>query len=629
MLVCKNGHEGMGSSLVRQAPDDAINGAVQPLGKASVCETEELRIHLLGGFRLSIGARVVRESEWYLRKPKNTLKILALAPNHHLHRGQLIDLLWPDLEPEAAANNLYKTVHVARRVLEPNLRPNTPSSYLHRKWEALILDPPGPMWIDVDAFRTASTKARLTQDPADYEYAIGLYAGDLLPEDWYDEWAMRPREQLKSAQLRLLLDLAQVREERGEITEAIDVLEQIVAIDAAHEEAHATLMRLLAYSGQRQLALRKYQQLREALRSELDAEPDLGIQQLYRKIVGSTTSAPPVQSAPVEIMPTKRSHTASQLFVGRELELERCQAILDRFFAGMGGCVFVTGSAGIGKSRLAAEVSDRAGYQEAITLWGAAYKRNKPLPYGPFRVALEGFAVRMAPDVLRALLGDSASELANLAPTIAITLEVDLVPGPIPSPDAGPKIFLALADFFTHLSDHAPVVVVLEDLQAAHKTDLLLLEHLTRAARYHPVLFICTVRTEEVDSANGFDMVREKLNRDRLAESVHLEALQSEAAEILVTQLLGGTVDPTVHEIIYHLARGNPYFIEESVRALRGRNRIREVDGDWRLRDGAVIRWNPRELRQPYSAQGDYRLARHVRGIPEDFARASARRRGL
>jgi DNA-binding response OmpR family regulator len=69
-----------------------------------------LRIQLLGEFRVRTGERPVEDAEWRLRKARSLVKILALAPGHRLHREQVMDLLWPDLEPEAASNNLRKAL---------------------------------------------------------------------------------------------------------------------------------------------------------------------------------------------------------------------------------------------------------------------------------------------------------------------------------------------------------------------------------------------------------------------------------------------------------------------------------------------------------------------------------------
>jgi DNA-binding SARP family transcriptional activator len=79
----------------------------------------DVRIRLLGDFRVSVGARTVEQNEWRLRKAAALVKLLALAPGHRLHREQAMDLLWPDLGKKAAPNNLRQALHAARRVLDP------------------------------------------------------------------------------------------------------------------------------------------------------------------------------------------------------------------------------------------------------------------------------------------------------------------------------------------------------------------------------------------------------------------------------------------------------------------------------------------------------------------------------
>ena len=83
-------------------------------------DEEVLRISLLGRLEVSVGSRVVGEEGWRLRKAASLVKLLALAPYHRLHREQPMELLWPDLAPKSAANNLHQTLHAARRTLEPD-----------------------------------------------------------------------------------------------------------------------------------------------------------------------------------------------------------------------------------------------------------------------------------------------------------------------------------------------------------------------------------------------------------------------------------------------------------------------------------------------------------------------------
>ncbi|MBI3967531.1 MAG: hypothetical protein HY329_17990 [Chloroflexi bacterium] len=160
--------------------------------------TDDLRIQLLGGLQVRVGPRPVHESEWRLRKTKSLVKLLALACGHQLHREQLMELLWPEQDPDAAANNLHKALYAARRALEPHLAPATPSVYLHLQGDLLVLRSPGPLWIDVDAFAQAAAEARRAGKPRAYLEALQLYTGDLLPEDRYEDWAAGRREELQA-----------------------------------------------------------------------------------------------------------------------------------------------------------------------------------------------------------------------------------------------------------------------------------------------------------------------------------------------------------------------------------------------------------------------------------------------
>ena len=131
-----------------------------------------LAIRLLGGFHVSVGPRSIDDSAWRRRKAAAIVKLLALASRYQLHREQLMDLLWHDLEPQAAANNLRRTLHAACRALDPSAA--APSPYLQGDPVCLCID--GPVWVDVHAFEDAAAAARKTSDPADYDHAISLSA---------------------------------------------------------------------------------------------------------------------------------------------------------------------------------------------------------------------------------------------------------------------------------------------------------------------------------------------------------------------------------------------------------------------------------------------------------------------
>src|SRR5215210_8003403 len=261
---------------------------------------ETLRAWLLGGFRISVGSRSIGEGEWRLKKAGSLLKLLALAPAHRLHREQAMDLLWPDLDPKAALNNLHYALHVARRTLEPSAPAGAASGYLHLRGESLALSPEGPVWVDVEAFEQAASTARHSLEPAAYRAAIDLYSGELLPQDRYEAWAEQRRAELRGLYLSLLVEVTALYEERKEFGEAIEALGRVVAEDPTHEGAHVGLMRLHALSGRRTEALRQYERLREVLFREFGTEPEVAATGLQQEIRAGTF--PHSDSPPADIL---------------------------------------------------------------------------------------------------------------------------------------------------------------------------------------------------------------------------------------------------------------------------------------------------------------------------------------
>src|SRR5690242_10152731 len=142
--------------------------------------TTPLEVRLLGGFRVAVGGRPLPESAWRQKRAADILKLLALAPGHRLHREQVSDALWPDLDPDAAANNLRVALHRARQRLEEAGCP--PGVYLTRDGDSLVLAPSDGASVDVDDFEQATATAWRSTDPVVCERAIDLYAGELLPE---------------------------------------------------------------------------------------------------------------------------------------------------------------------------------------------------------------------------------------------------------------------------------------------------------------------------------------------------------------------------------------------------------------------------------------------------------------
>ncbi|WP_345509524.1 hypothetical protein [Streptomyces yanii] len=134
-------------------------------GRAASGDSPQLRVFLLGGFRVERADGVPVPSRWRRGAAQTLVKLLAVAPGLRRHREQVMDLLWPDTPPDAAVRNLRVVLHAARHALEPDLAPRTPSSFLLGDGELLLLAP-GRVWVDADEAEASARTALAEGDVA-------------------------------------------------------------------------------------------------------------------------------------------------------------------------------------------------------------------------------------------------------------------------------------------------------------------------------------------------------------------------------------------------------------------------------------------------------------------------------
>jgi DNA-binding SARP family transcriptional activator len=246
-----------------------------------------LAIHLLGRFRVSAFGKTVDDSQWPRPQSKLLLKLLALDPKHQLHRQQIIDAIWPDLDAERGAAQLHKIIHLARRALEPRQELAADSQFILTRGQQVMLAAPGGVWIDSEQFEAGCVQAFRSGLPSDCENALALYAGDLLSDDLYADWCTRRRDQFRALYQELLMKLGGIYAAQGQYALAITRFESLVAAEPSNEEAHRELMRLYAFAGRRSDALRQFRRCSDAVRNELDALPEDATIQLYRRILAN------------------------------------------------------------------------------------------------------------------------------------------------------------------------------------------------------------------------------------------------------------------------------------------------------------------------------------------------------
>jgi predicted ATPase/DNA-binding SARP family transcriptional activator len=325
-----------------------------------------LRVRTLGGLQVWRGATALPAASWRRRDVTALFTCLLSAPDHRLHREQLLATLWPDAEPETAIRRLHTTLHVLRKVLD---EPGAEQSVLQLAGGVLALHPGGGPraddWLDAAAFARAAHTALGSADRAAGRAALDLYTGAYLPEEPYADWVVARREELAQKHVLLLLHLARLSSTVGDRAEAEQSLRAVLVQDACHEEAAVLLMELLATAGRRGEALRVYQALATRLEADLGLAPGREAEELRARLLaqgGALWAAERPGSPPPAAPARPRTNLPEALtsFVGRAWEQGEVRAMLAGGAPdGRAACrlLTLTGAGGCGKTRLALEVA--------------------------------------------------------------------------------------------------------------------------------------------------------------------------------------------------------------------------------------------------------------------------------
>lgn len=550
-----------------------------------------LRIQLLGSFRVTLGEQVVSTSSWRLQKARSLVKLLALASSHQMHREQVMELLWPDLEPEAAANNLYYALHVARRALAGE-RGRSPSvaNVLRFEQHVLSLHPAVSLWIDVDVFERAAAAALTSQDIALHQTAIDLYTGDLLPEDRYEDWCISRREALRETYLTLLLGLAKLYERQHSYQPATELLQHALVVDPTREEAHASLMRLHTLTGHRTQALQQYAQLKDILRRELDTEPDQEIQRLHEDIFAgrlhtqhpvtlSTSAAPSpvgtqnsaqiahaIESRPdparyrTSLPPLSLPAVQTTPIIGRARERALIEAVWGVTTTSP-QFVLIAGEAGVGKTRLAEDALRWAASQSVVTAAAYCYASAGTIAYTPIASWLRTDPLWSSLFSLDPLW---LTEVVRTLPEILVEYPDLPQPGPLAESWQRQRFEQALARSL--FAGNTPLLLVLDDVQWCDRETLHLLHGIFQTRLSTRLMVIATLRQEEYTPDHPLHALLNTLLRNGQLTEVTVSALDEHDTAALAAQVAMRDLDPATAQRIYRETEGNPLFVVETVR---------------------------------------------------------------
>jgi predicted ATPase/DNA-binding CsgD family transcriptional regulator len=252
---------------------------------------------------------------------------------------------------------------------------------------------------------------------------------------------------------------------------------------------------------------------------------------------------------------------------GRQDELRQLWDLFEASTTGHTRVVFVSGEPGIGKSRLLQELAVRAAQSGALVLRGGASEDEGMPPYLPFLEAL-GTYIRATPlERLREQAGSMAPVLATILPELRVVLGERAGSYLLPPDQERLRLFEAVGMLLAELSNMAPLLLLLDDLQWADPASLDLLRYAVRQQSTARLLILGAYRTGELASNLALERALLDLHRAHLLTSLTIGPLVEEEIAALAQVRLGLPVDPRVARLLHIHSEGNPFFVEELLRA--------------------------------------------------------------
>jgi DNA-binding CsgD family transcriptional regulator len=279
----------------------------------------------------------------------------------------------------------------------------------------------------------------------------------------------------------------------------------------------------------------------------------------------------------------------SSSLIGRESQKETLERALAGVQAGgTGQCLILAGEAGVGKSRLMAEIRRTASQSSFVILAGHCFEPDLIFPYAPLIDALRTFFAAQSSDQTAAQLGPLAAELVKLLPELALTLPGAASPTPSLDPESEKRrLFEALAQFLTRLTTSEgkkgplPLLLLMEDLHWSDETSLSFLHFFAYRLRNYSILLLASYRPEEA----GVRLIHwlAQFDRERLAQEIRLSLLSRPEVDRLLQAIfkLQQPVRAEFLEAVHTLTEGNPFFIEEILKSLIVAGEIFYKEGQW------------------------------------------------
>jgi DNA-binding SARP family transcriptional activator len=549
---------------------------------ASPAPASSLALRVLGPVEITWNGRPIDIGGL---KARALVARLLIDRNLTVSVDRLVDSLWTDHDGEGAEIALRSTIsRIRKRLRDAGV-----------ETELIVTRAPGYALVaeatdtDLHTFeqlvadgRRQLARKRPTQAVRTLREAAEMWRGAAYSEVRDEPFARAEARRLEE----LLLTAVEVRLDAeltlGRHNAVVGELEALTGANPMRERLWSQRMLALYRCGRQAEALRVYQELRTILVDELGIEPGTDAAWMEQAILDQNPALDfpvPDEGGP-EAVDAERSEPAAvggqryhlalpvmlsdgQL-VGRDRELESMRSWWDAVQRGEKRLLLMEGDAGIGKTRLAAELARLVEPTGALVLWGRC-DEDPVEPFQPFAESLGRYFQALSADEISRMPEWRLAELSRLV----LRLSEYATPREVDVSDPGNdrfRFFGAVTATLTEMAARQPVLLILDDLHWANQPTLLLLRNLLRNNEGVVPGIVALFRDTDVGGEHPLRSLLADLRADRTVERVHLQGLNAGAVGELMESRAAGRAD--LAEQLFQLTDGNPLFLDELIRQL-------------------------------------------------------------
>jgi|GEM_PF-3194634 len=558
----------------------------------------DLRVYLLGEFRLYRNGVLISSTEWHTRQARQLFKLLFTERGRTVPADKIEAWLWPEY-PHSAGKTLRSAISTLRTVLEPDRKPQTTSRFVPRGHAGYQLSFPddASVWVDTIEFERL-LEAAYTANTANNAHrfqllqaALQLYVGDYLVEDEAASWLQAERARLRDRYCVGAYTLATWHYAEQRYNESIAVCSDGIRVDSYHEPFYRLIMQSQAALGATASALKTFERCLEMLDDVFGADPAAQTLQLHQAIVKGVFRAQPPVRDPAVAQPAQENQLTSTgenlggdqhaitpltlpidatppAFIGRTTELTwfaQQLGMVQRQPPQSTLTVALVGEAGIGKTALVGCFARLAHAQHIPVIKTSCQAIEQHVPFASLVAMLSAWIRDASDGQLHSLSRTPLAYLASLLPALRDRLADLPVVLDIQTEQTHRVLVTGVVEIVAALCRQHPLMLVWDDLQWADESTLQVINRLALLERV-PLLLLLTYRPEDLGENTLLESMMRYLGRNERMTTLSLARFSaSEVAEYL--RLHNAVLSLSVEQLC-SLTQGNALFLSETVRVL-------------------------------------------------------------